>query len=65
MSSLRSGSGRSGSGNSSRSTSFNLPGDVRNEIQADFREPGEEVEFEEEMDEESERCLCVPFWTGY
>lgn len=46
-------SGRSGSATSSRSTSFNLPNEARREIQADSREPGEEVEFEEEMDEES------------
>lgn len=48
-----SASGRSGSATSSRSTSFNLPNDARREIRADSREPGEEVEFEEEMDEES------------
>lgn len=47
-------SGRSGSAGSSRSTSFSLPNDARREIRADSREPGEEVEFEEEMDEESE-----------
>jgi protein phosphatase inhibitor 2 len=46
-------SGRSGSGASSRSTSFNLPSDARNSIRADSRSPGEEVEFEEEMDEET------------
>ncbi|KAF8165628.1 hypothetical protein B0H34DRAFT_689867 [Crassisporium funariophilum] len=46
-------SARSGSGASSRSTSFNLPNDARNAIRADSREPGEEVEFEEEMDEET------------
>ncbi|KAJ3516820.1 hypothetical protein NLJ89_g884 [Agrocybe chaxingu] len=46
-------SGRSGSGTSSRSTSFNLPNDARNVIRADSRSPGEEVEFEEEMDEET------------
>ncbi|KAF9567389.1 hypothetical protein CPC08DRAFT_627043 [Agrocybe pediades] len=46
-------SGRSGSGASSRSTSFNLPNDARNAIRADARSPGEEVEFEEEMDEET------------
>jgi len=44
-------SGRSGS--SSRSTSFNLPNEARREIRADSREPGEEVEFDEEMDEET------------
>lgn len=48
-----SASGRSWSATSSRSTSFNLPNDARREIRADSREPGEEVEFEEEMDEES------------
>ncbi|KAF8204776.1 hypothetical protein BJ912DRAFT_939279 [Pholiota molesta] len=41
------------SGTSSRSTSFNLPGDARNAIRAESRSPGEEVEFEEEMDEET------------
>ncbi|KIM46472.1 hypothetical protein M413DRAFT_315450 [Hebeloma cylindrosporum] len=46
-------SGRSGSVASSRSTSFNLPNDARNSIRADSRSPGEEVEFEEEMDEET------------
>ncbi|KAJ7591441.1 hypothetical protein C8J56DRAFT_1047649 [Mycena floridula] len=48
-------SGRSGSGNSSRSTSFNLPDDARKGIRADQegRDQGEEVEFEEEMDEET------------
>ncbi|PPQ68303.1 hypothetical protein CVT25_001391 [Psilocybe cyanescens] len=46
-------SGRSGSGASSRSTSFNLPNDARNAIRADSRSPGGEVEFEEEMDEET------------
>ncbi|RDB20006.1 Protein phosphatase inhibitor 2 [Hypsizygus marmoreus] len=48
-----SASGRSGSATSSRSTSFSLPSDARHEIRADSREPGEEVEFEEEMDEET------------
>ncbi|KAJ7223944.1 hypothetical protein C8J57DRAFT_1391036 [Mycena rebaudengoi] len=48
-----SASGRSGSGNSSRSTSFNLPNEARREIRADEREPGEEVELGEEMDEET------------
>ncbi|KAH9482366.1 Protein phosphatase inhibitor 2 [Psilocybe cubensis] len=46
-------SGRSGSGTSSRSTSFNLPNDARIAIRADSRSPGGEVEFEEEMDEET------------
>ena len=50
-----SASGRSGSATSSRSTSFNLPSEARKEIRSDSREPGEEVEFEEEeMDEEGE-----------
>ena len=40
------------SGSSSRSTSFSLPSDARNTIRADGRSPGEEVEFDEEMDEE-------------
>ncbi|KAG6815660.1 hypothetical protein H0H87_012571 [Tephrocybe sp. NHM501043] len=46
-------SGRSGSGTSSRSTSFSLPNEARREIRADDRETGEEVEVEEEMDEET------------
>jgi len=42
------------SGSSSRSTSFSLPNDARSAIRADRRSPpGEEVEFDEEMDEES------------
>lgn len=48
----------SGSGRSSRSTSFNLPNEATHEIRADSREPGEEVEFGEEMDEES-RFSCL------
>jgi len=48
-----SGSGRSGSANSSRSTSFNLPTEAKGAITADGGDPGEEVEFEEEMDEET------------
>ncbi|KAF5388048.1 hypothetical protein D9615_000700 [Tricholomella constricta] len=53
---LRSGSvsGRSESGASSRSTSFSLPNEARREIRADSREPGEQVEVDdEEMDEET------------
>nr|GAT58478.1 predicted protein [Mycena chlorophos] len=46
-------SGRSGSDHSSRSTSFNLPDEARHGIRADGREPGDEVEFGEEMDEET------------
>ena len=38
---------------SSRSTSFNLPNEAREVIRLDGRQPGDEVEFEEEMDEES------------
>ena len=49
-----SASGRPSSAGSSRSTSFNLPNEARREIRADSRDPGEEVEFEEEMDEEGE-----------
>ncbi|KAG5648758.1 hypothetical protein DXG03_000106 [Asterophora parasitica] len=52
----RSGSvtGRPGSGTSSRSTSFSLPNEARREIRADSRDPGEEVEVDdEEMDEET------------
>ena len=40
------------SGSSSRSTSFSLPNDARSAIRADRRSPGEEVQFDEEMDEE-------------
>ena len=47
-------SARSGSGASSRSTSFSLPNDARSAIRADGRSPGEEVEFDGEMDEECE-----------
>jgi protein phosphatase inhibitor 2 len=48
-------SDRSGSATSSRSTSFSVPNDTsRGEIRADPRIAGEEVEFDEEMDEESE-----------
>ena len=46
-------SARSGSAASSRSTSFSLPNDARNAIRADRRSPGEEVECDDEMDEES------------
>ncbi|KIK67693.1 hypothetical protein GYMLUDRAFT_36424 [Collybiopsis luxurians FD-317 M1] len=49
-----SGSGRSGSPGSSRSTSFNLPDEARSDIRAAGNgERGEEVEFDEEMDEET------------
>jgi hypothetical protein len=54
-----SASGRPGSGNSSRSTSFNLPNEARREIRADKREPGEEVELDEEMDEESQLLIFL------
>jgi len=46
-------SGRSGSASSSRSTSFNLPGDVRGDIVPAEGDIGDEVELEEEMDEET------------
>ncbi|KAG6850198.1 hypothetical protein H0H93_016627, partial [Arthromyces matolae] len=46
-------SGRSASGASSRSTSFSLPNEARREIRAVAGDPGEEVEVEEEMDEET------------
>ncbi|OJA09581.1 hypothetical protein AZE42_10070 [Rhizopogon vesiculosus] len=49
----RAGSRRSASTGSSRSTSFNLPSEARAEIRAVQRDPGEEVETEEEMDEEA------------
>ncbi|TFK90882.1 hypothetical protein K466DRAFT_596604 [Polyporus arcularius HHB13444] len=38
---------------SSRSTSFNLPNEAREVIRLDGRQPGDEVEFDEEMDEET------------
>jgi protein phosphatase inhibitor 2 len=50
-------SGRPGSSNSSRSTSFNLPNEARREIRADKRQAGEEVELDEEMDEESQLLI--------
>jgi len=49
-------SGRSASvnsGTSSRSTSFSLPSEAKGQIATDGRDPGEEVEFDEEMDEET------------
>ncbi|EMD40408.1 hypothetical protein CERSUDRAFT_111012 [Gelatoporia subvermispora B] len=46
-------SGRPGSGSSSRSTSFNLPNEARESIRLDGRQPGDEVEEEEDMDEET------------
>ncbi|KAF8841605.1 hypothetical protein BDN67DRAFT_967029 [Paxillus ammoniavirescens] len=50
----RNSSGRSGSATSSRSTSFNLPNEARGEIvDSGKREPGDEIETEEEMDEET------------
>ncbi|KIJ20535.1 hypothetical protein PAXINDRAFT_68146 [Paxillus involutus ATCC 200175] len=50
----RNSSGRSGSATSSRSTSFNLPNEARGEIvNSGKREPGDEIETEEEMDEET------------
>ncbi|KAH9855000.1 hypothetical protein C2E23DRAFT_816412 [Lenzites betulinus] len=38
---------------SSRSTSFNLPNEAREVLRLDGRQPGDEVEVEEEMDEEA------------
>jgi protein phosphatase inhibitor 2 len=49
----RSGSVRSSSGGSSRSTSFSLPKEATGEIRAAGGAAGEEVEVEEEMDEAS------------
>ncbi|KIK94849.1 hypothetical protein PAXRUDRAFT_827587 [Paxillus rubicundulus Ve08.2h10] len=50
----RNSSGRSGSATSSRSTSFNLPNEARGEfVDSGKREPGDEIETEEEMDEET------------
>ncbi|KIY73894.1 hypothetical protein CYLTODRAFT_416550 [Cylindrobasidium torrendii FP15055 ss-10] len=46
-------SGRSNSTASSRSTSFNLPDEERTEIRAEPQDPTSEVEFDEEMDEET------------
>ncbi|TBU63268.1 hypothetical protein BD310DRAFT_917128 [Dichomitus squalens] len=47
------GRGGPGSGSSSRSTSFNLPNEAREVIRLDGRQPGDEIEVEEEMDEEA------------
>jgi len=49
----RSSSRRSASAGSSRSTSFSLPTSAKGDISSDHRDPGEEVEVEEEMDEET------------
>lgn len=46
-------SGRQSSGSSSRSTSFNLPNEARDIIRLENQQPGDEIEFEEEMDEET------------
>ncbi|KAL0580741.1 hypothetical protein V5O48_001299 [Marasmius crinis-equi] len=47
-------SGRSNSsGQSSRSTSFNLPDEARKGIRSEPGEPGDEIEVDEEMDEET------------
>ena len=54
-------SARSGSGASSRSTSFSLPNDARSAIRADRRSPGEEVEFDGEMDEECGFIIFLMF----
>lgn len=51
--------GRPGSGGSSRSTSFSLPNEARETIRLDGRQPGDEVEVGEEMDEESEYFVFV------
>ena len=45
--------GGPGSRSSSRSTSFTLPSDAREVIRLDGRQPGDEIECDEEMDEES------------
>jgi protein phosphatase inhibitor 2 len=52
----RTSTGRSASvhsSTSSRSTSFSLPSDAKGDFNNERREPGEEVECEEEMDEET------------
>ena len=54
-------SARSGSGASSRSTSFSLPNDARSAIRTDRRSPGEEVEFDGEMDEECGFIIFLMF----
>lgn len=50
--------GGPGSRSSSRSTSFNLPNEAREVIRLDGRQPGDEIEVDEEMDEES---VCASF----
>ncbi|GJE84536.1 protein phosphatase inhibitor 2 (IPP-2) [Phanerochaete sordida] len=45
--------GGPGSRSSSRSTSFTLPSDAREVIRLDGRQPGDEIECDEEMDEET------------
>ncbi|EKM59765.1 uncharacterized protein PHACADRAFT_250483 [Phanerochaete carnosa HHB-10118-sp] len=47
------GGGGPGSRSSSRSTSFTLPSDAREVIRLDGRQPGDEIELDEEMDEET------------
>ena len=44
---------------SSRSTSFNLPNEAREVIRLDGRQPGDEIECEEEMDEEGACAALV------
>ncbi|KAJ3551727.1 hypothetical protein NM688_g4540 [Phlebia brevispora] len=48
-----SGGGGPGSRSSSRSTSFSLPTEAREVIRLDGRQPGDEVEEDQEMDEET------------
>ena len=47
------GGGGAGSRSSSRSTSFSLPNEARDVIRLDGRQPGDEIEEDQEMDEES------------
>ena len=51
-----SGGGGAGSRSSSRSTSFSLPAEARDVIRLDGRQPGDEIEEDQEMDEESALC---------
>lgn len=55
-----SASGRQSSSSSSRSTSFNLPNEARDLIRIDNQQGSDEVEFDEDMDEESKFSPYLP-----